>query len=232
MIHKRYTTLLEMLIALGLTTILLTSLLFYYNYVAQLNNKISNLEHATFQQRYLQHRLSDLFTHALPVKDSKHRFFYSTNDPDNIFLNNTQNLVFSYDNGIVLNPPLANEVLGRLYIDRDNNLTLMTWPARDQWEPNGPATAGHKEVLLPQVDSLTFEFLILPKKQKDPPKENEPTNPFPELPTLGWHQDLWKKEYDQIPSAVKIIIRTKPKDELITYAFPIPKSKDIVHFER
>lgn len=61
MIRKKHFTLLEVLIALSLSAIIMTSLLFFYRYLSEMSQAVNRIEIENFQARMVQSRLAQVF---------------------------------------------------------------------------------------------------------------------------------------------------------------------------
>lgn len=203
--QKRFFTLLEILIALSLSLIIMGVLLSYYFQMSRVNILSDQAAIKAFEMRTVQNRLQDMVRRILPPKE-KRFFFTGGNDPA-LFLTGTSNLIFSYDNGIVFDEALSNETLGRLFVDPENNLTLMTWVKRDKWEDN-VIPRFHSEVLLTGVTGFVIKFFAAYQDNPD----------LPEL-SLGNWPDHWQREYQQLPALIQFVITKDGKEEV--YAFPI-----------
>jgi len=214
--RKRCFTLLEVLIALVLSFLIMGVLLFYY---MQMSRSAALSDQATvraFEMRYLQNRLRKITLALLPLKEST--FFFSGGSLPTLFLPGTQNLIFSYDNGIVFDHNLSGTVTGRLYVDLQGALTLMTWTARNEWEPH-TIPHFHREVLAEKVQEFEIEFLPGAKASTGPPKN-------PELLPGQW-AGPWKKEYKELPAAIRFKITKGGKTETLSYPILGPQTKVI-----
>ncbi len=136
-IQKRNFTLLEILIALGLTLLILSSLLAAYFGAERSAAWWKKEENAQFAERFFYHRLLEVFNHLVEV-DQNTTFFFTTNSSSGYTLPGSLSLIFSYDNGASLDANLAGTVLARLYIDAQGNLTLLTWQDRELWGDDFP----------------------------------------------------------------------------------------------
>lgn len=207
----RYFSLLEVMIALGLTLMIFTVLLGAYLSAERSALSWQKEEEAYFPQRYLQHRLEDVFRHLTTKIDQQNNYFFST-PPSSLFLTDTPSLIFSYDNGILLDPRLSGEVLGRLFIDLEGNLTLLTLPSREIWK-EGINPPSHAEILMRGVRGLQFEFYHLPQDQNSTGAKD-------------WKSDGWNKELKYLPAIIKM---TLIKDEQsLLFLFPVPQVLAVV----
>jgi hypothetical protein len=247
MIIKRnqFFTLLEILIALVLTVVLLTTLTFFYRQVMELNSKTEEIQKESFKRRYAENRLSAIFPQAVSESTKKKDFFFFTvADLGGFFApGSSASLIFTFNNKVHLSKQFSQHVIGRIYLDPMKRLCLATWPSINQW--NGGANLPlHFEVLLEEVESLKFGFFVAHQKkwmlEKDastpppvppptlpgsPPPPPPPTkvvtviNPSPEG---GWLQE-WSQDYKQLPAIVRIEVVRKGETEY--FAFPLSKCK-------
>lgn len=179
-LHKKLKfTLLEVLIALGLTLLILSTLMSVYLNTERTSAWWKKEEKEQFTLRFFTHRLTEVFNHLLEI-DQKKSFFLTTES----------GLIFSYDNGASLDSLFSGPVLGRLFIDPRGDLYLITWPERELWGDSG-IPPYHREVLFRNVASLQLSFL-----HKD---ENGTT----------WKSGGYSKEIKELPGAIKMTLTTK-----------------------
>lgn len=161
-------------------------------------------EKKLFEERFLSHRLLEVFSHLEEVDQIKTFFFTANGGKD---------LIFSYDNGISSDPALSGSVIGRLFVDLQGQLVLVTWPERELWTTGLPSF--HREVLLKEVKEIGFSFFHLTYPGED---ANEPT---------GWKQGDYSKGLINLPGAIKLSITMKDEREKI-FHFPIPQTLPII----
>lgn len=225
--RKRRFTLIEMLIALGLGTILLSSLLGIYQLLEYQAIQQRQTRTALFAERLLQYRLTSAFTSTLRDTDTKNFVFYTSEGTSSIALG--QSLVFVTDRGPDHLPEFSNEVLTRLYRDSDGNLCFAYWPLPSRWEGDDPPPM-HKEVLIGGVIDLAFEFFVPPDPQgkvvgvDDPVKEGREQV----VPAVDqWHA-AWDLRYKTLPAMVRVAITRENQDGTVkreTYGYVIPASQ-------
>lgn len=171
---SRFFTLIEVMIAFGLVSILITTLMGFYWQMNVLQVESDQLRRESFQLRFLQSRLSEVLTRAVfpspaptaqdlvwdpkSKKDPKipDAFFY-VSERDEAGVLASPSLVFSYDNGKDLDPLFCGTVLGRIYCvekEGQGQLWLATWP-RPSCSIN-PALA-RRELLMPNVRRIYIE---------------------------------------------------------------------------
>lgn len=189
-------TLLEVLIALGLMLIILSTLMAAYLNIEKTTAWWQKEETALFEERFFIHRLLEVFSHLEEIDQTKTFFFTLQNS-----------LIFSYDNGVSLDANLSGSVLGRLFLDPEGNLNLLTWPSRELWKEI-KLPPFHREVLMKNVQELQFSFFISTEEEK------------------GW-KNSFPKDLKDLPGAIKITIKTKEDQEKIFY-FPVPQTLPII----
>lgn len=198
---KRKFTLIEVLIALGLTLMLVSSLLFTYFQAIEATIFSERKVSEYLERRYLQKRLSEVFRNLI-FPDQTKNFFFTSEGEISAFLPHTPTLTFSYNNGVNLDYQLSNEVLGRLYVDNKGNLSLLTWIERDKWEETS-AVPHHIEKLMSGIKKLDFEFFSTQPEKKT------------------WQKNKWSIEEKELPGAIKLIITTT-KDKELRFIFTVP----------
>lgn len=204
-------TLLEVLIALALATVILSTLLYFYFQMSQASIVADRAAVESFKIRFLENRLRDLTLRMVEPNNEDHVFF-SGNSNFGLFLPNTDNLVFTYDNGKVLSDSLSSYVLGRLYVDPEKRLTLMTWQDRSKWKDN-VLPPFHREVLFDNVEKFGIDFFVGPKSD-----EEQSLTPREELRLPKWFKP-WGKDFQELPALLKFTITTEGGD--IVYVFPL-----------
>jgi hypothetical protein len=229
-VKKRLFTLLETLLALGLTTILLGMTTFLFRQVDVANRSFEKLQEEGFKMRYVNSRLLTILPQALMIKPTqKEAFFFTSSSIDSRLFGSAQSLVFTYDNGIKLDAHFSNHVLGRLYVDDERRLCLLTWPSPLRWSHIGlHSLVPKKEILLDEVDDLTFSFFVGPdrpwerkKPLKPNPTKQSSTHKEPVAkPAEGWN-DRWER-YQELPALIKIRFRYRNKPK--TFVLPFPNS--------
>lgn len=231
--RKRFFTLLEVLISLGLTVVVLTTLTYFYRQVSDLNAKAEVLEKEGFKMRYVESRFSKIFPLATPPgKKNGDFFFFTVSDPGTIFAQSSPvSLIFTFDNGVDLAKDFSNIVLARIFLDEKKRLSMAMWPSPQKWKL-GATIPMRLEVLLEDVDQLKLSFFVAPDRKwqlDDNAKTNSnksqvpapvvvTTNPSPEG---SWIAD-WSHDYKQLPAMIKLEILRKGKTDY--YVFPLSNS--------
>ena len=152
--RKKYFTLIELIIALGLASILFMSLFSYY-YQMSRNRMILNQEVQKVEKwKLLESRLSIVLSKINGIKrktmneKTNRLFFYSSID---------NSLVFTYDNGADLDPRFSGLVLAKLIVI-DDNLYLVRWPIHEKKENFIGEQLEQREVIFTGIKNLQFYF--------------------------------------------------------------------------
>lgn len=221
---RRHATLIEVLIAMTLTILVLTTLMFFYQQVSHINLDIDKVQAEHFNLRYVENRLSEVLPRAINEKDKRKDFvFFSLND-EGIGKGGSQSLIFTFDNEVSLDKIFSNHVIGRLYLDKDGRLILAYWPSPKRLEGVNPIPM-KKEILFEGAESLAFEFFIPPDKSGEAKLSKPSESPTPE-PKGDWRRQLWSKDFNRLPAMVKVLIGVKEGKEknvngTITFVFPL-----------
>lgn len=154
---KRYFSLLEILIALTLASILLTGLFGYYRKLHLTGELLQQSIEKVDNWRNLQARLSTIFVKvngeggATMNKKRGERYFYTPKDKNE--------LIFTYDNGKDYDPRFSNIVLAKIFLDpTSKELFLLRWPLPNFDKENRPPFPFQKEILLENVERISFDF--------------------------------------------------------------------------
>lgn len=210
--HKRLAfTLLEVMIALALATIIMGILLFFYFQSSQTSILSDKAAAESFKIRSLESRLHEITLRLLPP-DRESRVFFSGNPVIGVILPNSDNLVFSYNNGRTLYGVLSGDVLGRLFVDEQKRLTLITWLDREKWKDNS-IPAFHREVLLENVDGFKIDFFVGAKTESE-----QQAASYDELRIPKWLSS-WDKNYLELPAILRFTVTSS--DKKVVYAFPL-----------
>lgn len=241
LVDKRPVTLLEVLISIVLTIIVLTTLTFFYRQVSFIGAEVDKVNADNFRLRYVETRLADILPKVVAENTVNKDFVFFSIDDDHLNKPESQSLIFTFENGVSLDKEISNHALGRLYVDKGDNLMLAYWPSPKRWE-NGVLPHLKKEVLLENVKTIRFEFFIPPDKsaKKDLPEQLQKNNggkskevvegkPIPS-PTGDWSRQVWLKEYETLPAIVKVFIDLK-EGKTMEFAFPLANVKEHVIYE-
>lgn len=235
---RRHFMLLEMLIALLLTMFLLSLLMSIYLHISNINTELEKEQDQSFKKLYLSTRLATIIPRTISSRNNeKDFFFFSALASDGLTKSGTQTLTFTFDNGVKLNPDFANHVIGRLYVNTNNQLCLAIWPSPTRVKENTMPPMKH-EVLFENVQDLSFEFFLPPKrdrkmilsKNRNVIKETD----FLKTESLGEWKKEWLQEYGELPPLVKLILKYKDNKnglQTTTFLYPLPLSHFIIVYE-
>jgi type II secretory pathway pseudopilin PulG len=202
-IKKRHFSLIEVLISLALMSLILSTLSYFFYHVSILHVASQKEQNKMFRLRYIETRLADTLPKTISPNDPlKDFYFFTATSSETIYQAGSPHLVFTFDNCVNLVDPLfSNHVLGSLFIDNQGQLTLALAPSPKKWEPNQPVPV-QREVLLENVESMTFDFYIPPEQENTTQKKGAQEKPET---SGGWVQE-WKYTYNQLPAMVKITL--------------------------
>lgn len=215
-------TIIEVLISMALTMLAITTLLYFYYQVDEINRSIEKVQETSFQSRYLEGRLAAILPRTLGENDPSKDFIFATTDgKPGLTKGGWPTLLFMYDNGVDLNPDFSNNVLGRLYVSEKGDLMLAMWPAPGRWRSDQPVPM-RKELLFEGVEGMAFSFFIPPQKDRKTKVEGE-----------GWVEE-WKQEYKQLPALVSIDLTVEREGEkvVLNYVFPLANARDAIKYEK
>lgn len=165
----------EIMVGLGLLSVLLSLLLSFFTSSAKMDQRIEKAQHALLERQHLQNRLQSVLTSIVPVEDKASLYtkaFKKDEDP---------NLVLYFDNGIDPDPAFSGPTLARVFLDQ-GSLCLATWPRDRQKMKKGPV---RQEILLHNVSSFHFRFLVRNIDR-----------------SIGWKNEWPQKERWEIPSII------------------------------
>jgi type II secretory pathway component PulJ len=225
-VDKRHVTLLELLIAIGLTAILLSALLGYYQQASYARIHIAHKQEENFELLYAQYRLNRIMPTILnPIKKESSKlgvYFYTKSaEPPK---EKSDSLIFAYDNGTGGGQLFSNEVLAKLFVDSQGQLILLTWPIPKNFDdPDAPM---RKEVLLTNAEDVKFSLY------KPIPKDKKGLQIDPERETGEYDQwfSEWPIEEKELPALIKIKVKIKDKDKPVVYAFMLSGSEDYIYY--
>lgn len=229
---KRHFTLLELIIAMSLTLILMSTLLYFYRDLSKIGFETNKLTDTHFYWQYAGSRLADILPRTAGVKDEDF-LFYSIDD-SKLTKPGSQNLIFAFDNKVSLDKDFSNVVIGRLYVDNNDQLTLAYWPPLTRWTNEEQLPPMKKEILKQNVDSISFEFFVPPEKSKIVKPGTSTTGT--EIPVSGgWLSKPWLREYHSLPAMVKMIVipkkQAKNPEPQVIYVFPLVNTNYRIVYE-
>ncbi|MEI8364845.1 MAG: hypothetical protein WCF65_00345 [Parachlamydiaceae bacterium] len=237
-VSRRPFTLIEMIVALALTVLVLSALTFFYRQITQIDIETERVMADNFQLRYAETRLAKIIPRAVPANNKNSDFVFFSVGNSGLTKPGSQSLIFTFDNDVSLAKEFSNNALARIYLDPNGTLMLAYWPSPKRWH-GAHLPPMKKEVLLENVENLTFEFYIAPyrekqkkndiekkgssdEKNKDTPTKKEPPSPEPQG---TWSKQLWLVEYQQLPAMVRVIVTLHKRDKPMIFAFPLPNTK-------
>lgn len=232
-LRRRCFSLIEVLISLGLVSLLLTTLSFFFYQMNMMDIASQKQQSKAFRLRYLESRLGETLSQTTAPKDPlKDFYFFTATSSDAIYKPNSSHLVFTFNNDVSLVDSLfSNHVLGQLFLDNQGNLTLALAPSPQKWEAHHSIPV-QREILLEKVDSMEFNFFVPPEsvESTEPESvESEPAKPKKSLKSVaqehpetieGWTQE-WKHSYQRLPALVKITLKMEGSlNQTKVFVFP------------
>lgn len=209
---KRALTLLETLIALSLTSLILSFLFSFLVETSRTEKKLEEARAKVTQRGYFQMRMQSLLSSI--DKNSLDPFFYTT------LLESSSQPVLEvlFDHGIDPDPLFCGVLRGEIYLDEKNNLTLLFKPLN----PNHGGTE-RKEILFPKIRRFEMEFL-------GNTLASEKGSFRPVSTTVGWNQK-WPKSNRQLPSIVRAYVYEEGEEDPLCYAFILPLIEPMIAYE-
>lgn len=232
LIRKRCMTLMEVLVATALLSVLLIILLSSYRQMSQINVRLSQRQSERFQLRYLEYRLASLLPKALcltrktATPTNNNHCFYISEDANEYM--KPGSLVFAFASGVDIDAFLSErDVLARLYVDQQKQLCLALWPFESEEQELIPPM--RKEILLGGVEELSFLFYFPPHpeghkvvtERVNPGKNPDSPDRYDE-----WHPK-WESYYSEVPPLVKVFVKyhsSMGNVEELVYAFVLYNS--------
>lgn len=238
MMRRRNFTLLEVLIALSLSAIIMTSLLFFYRYLSEMSAAVNRIEVENFQNRMVQSRLAQVFyqiegepfkvngkgkkeVKKPPQKGTEDKKDANPNadQKDNKPAEKDQTIVFfTGDDEGILKPDSST-----LTFIFDNGPSINTLFANkvlaklfvDKDHRLIIAMWPHPKLWGTMKPPMNLEVLMenveaISMKFFVPPmnEQKEENQAFPELKPNSW-VDSWRREYGQIPALIRVEVVTK-----------------------
>jgi hypothetical protein len=124
-----------------------------------------------------------------------------------------ESLITIFDQGIDPDPAFSGPVLGRIYLDGENNLCLAVWPLGKE---KGPFP-WRNEILLPQVED--FQFYLLGEKTD--------AAALIVNAKFAWFKH-WPETRSDAPSMIRLVIRHQGID--LDYAFSFANPEPLVTY--
>lgn len=225
---RRFFTILELLIAIGLTAMLLTILTGFFQQVQWLDSQADKEQTENFKIRYAENRLAKVLMNALSENTlKKHFYFFTGSDMHGLLAPENPSLVFVFSNGPSMDYKLANEALGRIYLDKQNHLCLATWPAPARWKRDYPESAKN-EILLDNVEKLAFQFYVAPERNRELIKTTRQQTPVEQPPQDTTNKKNEKNKGKNSEPKPEASNDVKPQVADEEKALPIPQAKEWV----
>jgi len=227
-IKKRPLTLVEVLIAISLSSLIMTALFYFYEKAARLDIAIQKLEQKVLSMRMLESQLMRILPRSVSMDEAGYKdFVFLTGQSDQIGKSGTPYLLFSYDRDVDIDPLFANIVIGRLFIDKKSRLILATFPAPTRWPENKSPPPMKKMVLMENVDNIAFSFYEPPPSK---PKSDRKSlrGVIIQDPEPGFTKE-WKNEYAGLPAIMKMEIESQGETRKL--AFNLPYSKKYITYK-
>lgn len=216
--------LIEVLVATSLFIMLLVAIFGIFWRTNKTNTSINRLRVANEHMLITQATLQSLFS-KISFKDSVGPYFYQETDKNS----QLPSLIFTVDNIFQTSASITANLLIKLYIE-DNQLVVATFPHLKNHE--GLPTIMQKEALLSDITDFKIEFFLAPEsKDGEKVKTQEDDENLPKKPPTGTWTDNWPKEYDRLPSLLKLDI-TQAKSGSFTLWFYIPFGFDAIVYDK
>ena len=233
--HRRgrhYFTLVEVLIAMTLTLLAMTTLAYVLRQVDQIDRQIEGKQQLIFVLRYAEGRLAMTLPRTSEPPHSNNQkkspFFFASGSSSGVpYTEGSDYLLFTYRSEENAGSDFGGTVLARLFVDDSGTLTLAQWPHWQHWSDDRPPPL-HLERLMDNVAKMQFLFFVPPELETEKsfmtqslPRSGFEMEPLPE--SDDWLQE-WKTEYFRLPALVKIILTIKGKEDPETFIFPLLNS--------
>jgi hypothetical protein len=177
---KKNFTLLEVIIALFLISIMLSFIFTFFSNLTKIEKNIEITKNEIYERNFLYIKLNNIFTN---LKDQ----FFTTDENKELTFN------FLYDAKVDLDPNFSSIINGKLYIDENDNLILESFS-------NDKKDEKRKEILFKKVKTFEVKFL----------SNDSDTNYLKEKisSNVNWYF-FWPKEKKSIPSIIYLKINNQ-----------------------
>lgn len=214
--RKRPLTLIETLISFALTSVLVVAAFSILRGVDHVTRKQEQFSHDLVRYDLVRHRLEAIFQSPMKGNAEDNTFLCYTEGKEDVV---GDSLVLSYQNDGSRFPPFAHVVVSRLYLDREGNLSLVTWP----YGKHKTADIMRKEVLQTGVAEIDFHFYVEPPPPGlpvDPPEQAAAGEKRDPHPKDAWHT-TWLEAYERLPAMVGITLTYRETERKEWYIFPL-----------
>lgn len=220
---KSYMTLIEVLIAMSLLSVILVVTFGFFQELSVVNQKTDKVLKESFQKRYVESRLSYVFSHILNESKTDEKFYFLTMTEDEF--SNFPSLVLSFNNQTVYDSKAAAHVLARLFVNKEKKLCLAIWPMpiKKKDQPLiDPRSYIKIECLLDEVNDFKLKLYSPPDLANT--KETD-------KPIRGEWNTHWQLKWKEMPAIVEMELEIGEKRAKQTFAFVLPSSKHPVEIE-
>lgn len=148
--RKRPITLMEILIAMALMSVLFSALFYGYKQLSLKRLAIQKSKQQVLVKSLLFAKLTQIFAKVSLQKEDEEK------KEEWVFTSTENGLIFTYDNGIDPDPNFRGDLRAMIHLNPHKELTLVNWSKQKE---------ARREVLLEMVDDCAFEFFDLESKQ-------------------------------------------------------------------
>lgn len=201
---KSSLTLLEVMIALFLAGILLSTVMMGYKKITSAQVKIEKAKAEVLSHQLIEQRLLNIFNHLhveTVVKGKKKTvtclYTQTLADCKGVAL------ICEYDNGVDPDPEFCHQIKSELYLNQKNELCL------NSYSKSGKV---RKEVLKNNLSDLRFEFLDLEGKEST--------------------SHTWDFNRSELPPVVMLALTVKKGTPPVEFAFFIPQGEGEIIYEK
>jgi type II secretory pathway component PulJ len=193
--RKNNFTLLEIVIALFLISIIMTYLFGFFTKVLKIETDIEKKKEQIFERNNLHIKLNYIFSHVAQKGMSKLNSLYNEENEKKV-------VYIKFNNETDPDPKFSGYIKAKISLDKNNNLLLQTF-SKDKNEYR-------EEILFKNVKNIKYQFLANGNENLQKHTMQKVSN------NIYWY-NFWPKNANLLPSAIKIIINKK-----IEFAFFIP----------
>ena len=204
---KKSFILIEALIATSIFALLFITIFSIWQNWQEFDQVLYKKKHRQEKSLVLGTRLQNIFLNALTPKEKGKPpiFFFSQEGLANNL--NSQSLIFYYDHGADRGKVLSGKLLGKLYVDENQALQLILWPA--PYKRDGIPEVYRQETLLEGVISIEFKFFRTADEKAKDTKDTKDKD-SDEAPRLIWTSS-WQKDYQLLPTLMSMKVTFSEK---------------------